>query len=100
MGPYRLRISAQAKADLHRMFRFLSDRDPAAALRSRAALQAGLRTLESSPFTCRKADINDPLMRELVVAFGGSGYIVLFRIEDAQNIRVLAVRHQRESDYY
>lgn len=82
------------------MFRFLADRDPTAALRSRAALQSGLRTLETSPFTCRKADTNDPLLRELVVAFGGSGYIVLFRIEDAQSVRVLAVRHQRESDFY
>lgn len=36
--------------------------------------------------------------RELVVPFGGTGYIVLFEII-GNNVIVGAVRHQREEDY-
>jgi plasmid stabilization system protein ParE len=40
----------------------------------------------------------DPAMRERVISFGESGYVVLYRVErDA--VVVLAVRHQREAGY-
>ena len=55
--------------------------------------------LQSSPFTCRKASSN-PLLRELIVPFGATGYVALFEISDAQTVTVAAVRHQRESDYH
>ncbi len=38
-------------------------------------------------------------MRELLISFGNSGYVVLFEIEDNQAVSVLAVRHQYEDDY-
>jgi mRNA-degrading endonuclease RelE of RelBE toxin-antitoxin system len=36
----------------------------------------------------------------LIVSFGTNGYVVLFEIEDNQTVTVLAIRHQREEDYY
>lgn len=51
------------------------------------------------PFTCRKTLPDNPFLRELVITFGASGYVVLFEIEDNQTITILAVRHQREDDY-
>ncbi|MDB5936201.1 MAG: Plasmid stabilization system [Massilia sp.] len=55
--------------------------------------------LKDFPFTCRKASPESPFLRELVIPFGSTGYVVLFEIEDATTVTILAVRHQREDDY-
>lgn len=52
------------------------------------------------PFTCRKIDESNPFLRELIVSFGTSGYVLLFEIETAEQVTILAVRHQREEDYH
>ena len=57
--------------------------------------------LATFPFTCRKNEAaNEPRFRELLVPFGRSGCVALFEIENASLVTVLAVRHQREDDYY
>jgi plasmid stabilization system protein ParE len=63
------------------------------------ALRAGIATLQSSPFTCRKAG-NSPFLRELIIPFGRSGYVALFEIENNSTVAVVAVRHQLEDDYH
>jgi len=41
-----------------------------------------------------------PDLRELVIAFGESGYVALYRHEPADDaVYVLAFRHQREAGY-
>ena len=63
------------------------------------AFAAGIATLQSSPFTCRKAG-NSPFLRELIIPFGRYGYVALFEIEGASDVVVTAVRHQLEDDYH
>ena len=42
-----------------------------------------------------------PELRELVVAFGESGYIALYRHElGTDTVYILAFRHQKEAGYY
>ena len=36
----------------------------------------------------------------MLIPFGSSGYVVVFEIEDANTVTILAVRHQREDDYF
>ncbi|NPT40714.1 hypothetical protein GNZ12_05175 [Paraburkholderia sp. 1N] len=36
----------------------------------------------------------------MVVPFGFAGYVVLFEIEGASTVSILAVWHQREDDYH
>ncbi len=62
------------------------------------ALRAGFATLSRFPFTCREIG-DSPFIRELVVPVGGTGFVALFEVVDAQVIWVAAVRHQREADY-
>ncbi|EHR72063.1 plasmid stabilization system protein [Burkholderiales bacterium JOSHI_001] len=103
---FRVRLTRDAEADLDRLFDFVLERElardggdltlPEAAM---AALRAGIATLKTSPFTCRKAG-RSPFLRELIVSFGQSGYVALFEIEDEANVAVLAVRHQLEDDYH
>lgn len=103
---FKVRLTRGAEADLERQFDFVLERElvrdggdltlPEQAL---AALRAGVATLKTSPFTCRKAGPS-PFLRELIIPFGHSGYVALFEIEDASNVVVVAVRHQLEDDYH
>ena len=103
---FRVRFTRAAQADLDRLFDFVLERElasetgdlalPELAL---AAVQAGTATLRSSPFTCRKAS-DSAFLRELVIPFGRSGYVALFEIVGADEVVVLAVRHQLEDDYH
>jgi hypothetical protein len=58
--------------------------------------------LEQFPFSCRKAGggLHGPRVREMLIPFGASGYVALFEIEDGRTATILAIRHQRESDYH
>ena len=99
----RVRFTAEAESDLVRLYEFILARDQADWAVAEGALQAirdAIAGLERSPFSYRKAASDTPFLRELVIPFGASGYVALFEIEDARTVTVLAVRHQREDDYY
>jgi plasmid stabilization system protein ParE len=97
---YRLRISADAQADLERLFAFLVEHDIDAALRARAAIERAYAQLQEFPFAYRKSGQGeDPFLRELLVPFGSAGYVILFEIGRDVMVTVAAVRHQREDDY-
>lgn len=101
---YAVRFTVGARDDLTRLYDFLLDRATTVeelddAERARAAIDDGLLSLGRTPFIYRKAG-TDPFLRELLIPFGRSGYVVLFEIEDAATVTVLAVRHQLEDDYH
>ena len=96
---YHIRFTPEAKSDVERLYRFLVERDPRAAERALEIIERGWSFLEEFPFSCRQADHEHPLLRELIIPFGGAGYVALFEIEDHQTVTVLAIRHQREDDY-
>jgi plasmid stabilization system protein ParE len=103
---FRVRLTRGAQADLDRLFDFVLDRelardggDLALAEQAIAAIRAGIATLKTSPFTCRKAG-QSPFLRELIIPFGRSGYVALFEIEGAADVVISAVRHQLEDDYH
>jgi plasmid stabilization system protein ParE len=103
---FRVRLTRDAEADLDRLFDFLVERELARdggdlylPEQAMAALRAGMATLQSSPFTCRKAGTS-PFLRELIIPFGRSGYVALIDIESESTVAVVAVRHQLEDDYH
>jgi len=98
---FRVRLTTEALEDLERLQAFILDQDIEAAERAIAAIRGAFRLLEESPFSCRKAWPGDrPLLREIVIPFGRTGYVALFEIEGPGTVTVLAVRHQREEDYH
>ena len=97
---YRVRFTKAAREDLRRLYGFLLEKDMGAARRARDAILKGMAFLEDFPFSCRKADDDNPFLRELIVPFGSAGYVALFEIEDQSTVTVLAIRHQREDDYH
>jgi plasmid stabilization system protein ParE len=97
---WKVRYTDGARDDLRRLFDFLLSKDPAAAKRVINQIDKGMLLLREFPFTCRKADPANPFLRELLISFGTAGYVALFEIEDSDAVTILAVRHQRESDYH
>ena len=101
MRRHRVRLTLEALEDLKRLQAFLIEKDPAAAARAVAAIETSFELLEYTPFSCRKAWPGDrPLLRELVIPLGSAGYVALFEIDGPGHVSILAVRHQREEDYY
>ncbi len=103
---YQVVFSREAEEDLERMFEHALERElnsPKGDLdiptRAIEAIRQACRFLAISPFSCRKAS-DSPFVRELIVPFGASGYVVLFEILTAGRVHVGAIRHQRESDYH
>ena len=89
--------SARALDHLDRTFEFLAQTDPSAALNSATAIQSAVSTLAAHPLIGRRIEGE---IRELVISFGKSGYLALYRfIPHLDVVRVLAIRHQRELDY-
>lgn len=75
----------------------LADVVPDAALASVRAITTAVEMLEHHPLVGRivRADL-----RELVISFGRSGYVALYRfLPGSDVVRVLAIRHQRQLDY-
>jgi plasmid stabilization system protein ParE len=101
---YTVTLTHEALEDLLRLEDFLVESalqhgDFDLPRRAVEAIRAEFRILETNPFTCRIADA-DPLERELVIPFGASGYVALFRIVNDREVVVAAIRHQREDDYH
>ena len=97
---YRGRYTRAAREDLRRLYAFLLEHDLKAARRALDAIGKGVELLREFPFTCRKAAPDNPFLRELVIPFGAAGYVALVEVEDGETVTILAVRHQREDDYY
>ena len=103
---FRVLLTREAEADLERLFDFVLKRELARsggnlelAEQAIVAIRAGVATLKTSPFTCRKVS-QSPFLRELIIPFGRSGYVALFDIVDPTDVVVSAVRHQLEDDYH
>ncbi|MDD2720580.1 MAG: type II toxin-antitoxin system RelE/ParE family toxin [Gallionella sp.] len=97
---FKVRYTQAARDDLKRLFGFLAARDLPAAQVARAAIAEAMRLLQQFPFSCRKANAENPFLRELLIPFGATGYVALFEIENTDTVTILAVRHQREDDYH
>jgi len=102
---FDVQLSPTAEVDLERLFDLLLDRAETSEDldRAQAAIEAvratALYRLAITPFSFRKAAQN-PAQRELIIPFGGTGYLALFEIVSPFKVVVLSVRHQREEDYH
>jgi plasmid stabilization system protein ParE len=98
-------LSPTAEADLERLFDYLLERAETSEDldRAQAAIDAirasAQHRLAVTPFSFRKAAQN-PAQRELIIPFGGTGYVALYEIVSTSKVIVLAVRHQLEEDYH
>ena len=86
-----------ALTNLQRAFEFLAEHDPSIAADAAAAIREAVETLSNHPLLGHHVTGE---LRELVISYGKTGYVALYRFVPARNqVRVLAIRHQRELDY-
>jgi plasmid stabilization system protein ParE len=89
--------SARTLDHLEQAFEFLRRENPGAAVPSVAAIHSAATLLAEHPLAGRRLHGN---IRELIVSFGQSGYVALYRfVPSRQEVRILAIRHQRELHY-
>ena len=95
----RVIVTEGAAQGLERCRRFLAAKAPEAAKRIAQAIARQFLLLETAPDIGRPfSDISE--LRELVIAFGDSGYVALYRYEPVDDtVYVLAFRHQKEAGY-
>ena len=92
-------VTAGAAEGLERCRKFLAAKAPQAARRAGQAIERQFLLLETDPDIGRPFP-EMPEFRELVIAFGDSGYVALYRHEPADDaVNVLAFRHQKEAGY-
>lgn len=79
---------------LERAFEFLASENPEAAIAAARAIRSAVENLAEHPLLGWRVHGD---IRELVISFGQTGYIALYRFVVPQDeVRVLAIRHQRE----
>ncbi len=95
----RVIITAGAARGFEECRRFLAEKSPDAASRAGQTISRRFRRLEAAPAAGRPLP-EQPELRELIIGFGESGYVALYRYEpDADAVYVLAFRHQKEAGY-
>jgi plasmid stabilization system protein ParE len=93
----RVVYSPNALANIERAFDFLARSDPETAAAAAATIRSAVDLVAHHPLIGRRLDDR---LRELVISFGKTGYVALYRFVPARDeIRILALRHQRELDY-
>ena len=86
--------SARAVSHLERAFGFLARENPDAAIAVSSAIRSAVENLAAHPLVGRRVQGD---IRELVISFGQTGYIALYRfVVPRDEVRLLAIRHQRE----
>lgn len=102
---YAVEFTQSAEDDLVRLYDFLLDR--AETLEQLAVAdeaikvirQAALSHLSTTPYSYRKVGARSTL-RELIIPFGTTGYILRFDIRSPELVLVIGARHQREEDFH
>lgn len=90
--------SEQALANVQRLYRFLAEKNNAAARRAVKAIRTGVNILAVYPQAGRVVEDMDEAFRDWPVDFGDSGYVVRYRV-DGEQVTILAVRHQKEAGF-
>lgn len=95
----RVIITEGAAIGLENCRQFLSEMNPQAAKRAGQAIGRQFVQLETNPEIGRPLE-DFPELRELIIEFGDSGYVALYRFErKADTVYVLVFRHQKQAGY-
>jgi plasmid stabilization system protein ParE len=93
-------LSALAQRDLQRLQNFLKSKNRLAAKKAGEAIIRAIQQLKTQP------DMGRPVLyfpleyQELVIGFGDSGYVMLYRHDrETDRVVIVTIRHQKETGY-
>jgi plasmid stabilization system protein ParE len=102
---YVVEFTQSAEDDLIRLYDLLLDRAETleeldvAEEAINVIRQVALSHLSTTPYSYRKVGARSTL-RELIIPFGSTGYVLRFDIRSPQLVLVIGARHQREEDFH
>ena len=102
---YAVEFTQDAEDDLVRLYDFLLERADTleeldvAEEAVKVIRQAALSHLSTTPYSYRKVGARSTL-RELIIPFGTTGYVLRFDIRSPELVLVIGARHQREEDFH
>ena len=92
-----IRYARRASSDLVRLIDFLAESDLPSAAETADLIASAVDVLQHHPLIGRPVESG---RRELIISRGRSGYVALYRYNEARDeVLVLAIRHQREAGY-
>ncbi|HLX53744.1 MAG TPA: type II toxin-antitoxin system RelE/ParE family toxin [Aquella sp.] len=92
-------VTQGAIRGLERCRKFLMEKNPKAAMQAAKVISKNFTLLEKHPDMGRSYP-EIPELRELVIEFGATGYVALYRYTQKENVvYILAFRHQKEVGY-
>ncbi|MDD5469113.1 MAG: type II toxin-antitoxin system RelE/ParE family toxin [Anaerolineales bacterium] len=95
----RIIITPGAVSGLERCRLFLAGKNPRAARRAADTIKKAFAMLGDHPEIGRPY-AQETGLRELLIAFGDSGYVALYRHETVEDaVVIVAFRHQKEDGY-
>ena len=98
--PYLVIWTNTARQGLEAAYTFLAEKDDEAAIAAIKSIREKVLLLSQFPNAGRPAVDLEPEHRELVIPFGSTGYVLLYRYADNENtISILAIRHQKDVGY-
>jgi plasmid stabilization system protein ParE len=93
----RVIYSQRASQDLIRLYQFLAEKNPTAALRAITTIRDSISSLQSMPKMGRPIEKG---LREWIIDFSSSGYVALYDLHEiTDELVVLAIKHQKEDGY-
>jgi plasmid stabilization system protein ParE len=95
----RLIVTPGAASGLERCRLFLGQKSAQASRRAAQTIVRQFELLAAQPNMGRPLE-DQPDLRELLIAFGDSGYVALYHYEQHTDaVLILAFRHQKEAGY-
>jgi plasmid stabilization system protein ParE len=102
---YVVEFTEDADDDITRLYTFLLER--AETLEAldladeaiKVIRETVLHHLSTTPYSYRKVG-QSPTLRELIIPFASTGYVVRFDIRSPVLVLVIGARHQREEDFH
>jgi plasmid stabilization system protein ParE len=84
--------------DIHRLYRFLAEKNRDAAQRAVRVIRQRVKSLAAHPQLGRPVEAMPDGFREWFIQFGDGGYVALYRHE-RDIVAILRVRHGREAGH-
>lgn len=98
MPSLAVKWTPNALQGIEKAYNFLIAKDQHAAQAAVHAIRKNAALLQNFPQIGKPAADLEPEYRELLIPFGGSGYVILYAVLE-EYILVLAVKHQKEVGY-
>ncbi len=96
--PYLIYWTFNARKNLERIYRFLSEKNKEVAKMAIKTIREKVLLLENFPNAGRPAYDLEPEHREVLIPFWETGYVILYHLVN-NSIYILAIRHQKEVNY-